>query len=172
MRLLAVLGRDAGKRNRGAPRRNEIPSVAGGGRGSDLAVVPEIDHLVRQSLERVVHPADALEAQLRLSNKITGASKVGSYGCGTSRRSRPLSGSVEAKTSSAPFSGSAPALVSPFPPAAVGCFTFAARSAGILDIRKAQERRPQQADAADLSVSSGRQPWPDDRLSVVGQARR
>ena len=46
-----------------APRRNEIPPVAGSGRGSDLAVVPEIDHRVGEGLECVVQPADALEAQ-------------------------------------------------------------------------------------------------------------
>ena len=63
MPLLAVFGHDAGKRDRGAPRRNEIPPVADSGRGSDLAVVPEIDHRVGEGLERVVQPADALEAQ-------------------------------------------------------------------------------------------------------------
>jgi hypothetical protein len=63
MPLLAVFWHDAGKRDRGAPRRNEVPAVAGSGRGSDLAVVPEIDHRVREGLERVVHPADALKAQ-------------------------------------------------------------------------------------------------------------
>ena len=63
MPLLAIFWHDAGKRNRGAPCRNEIPPVAGRGRGSDLAVVPEIDHRVGEGLERVVHPADALEAQ-------------------------------------------------------------------------------------------------------------
>jgi len=35
----------------------------GNGRGSGLAVVPEIDHRVGEGLECVVHPADALEAQ-------------------------------------------------------------------------------------------------------------
>jgi hypothetical protein len=42
---------------------NEVPAVAGSGRGSDLAVVPEIDHRVGEGLERIVHPADALKAQ-------------------------------------------------------------------------------------------------------------
>jgi hypothetical protein len=79
-------------------------------------------------------------------SRFSGAtSKVGSDGCGVSRGLRPPSASVvEAMTSSAPFSGPAPALLSLFPPAAVGCLIFAARSAGTLDMRKAQERRPQQ----------------------------
>jgi hypothetical protein len=45
-------------------RRNEIPSVAPSGRGSDLAVVPEIDHRVGEGLECVVQPANAFESQL------------------------------------------------------------------------------------------------------------
>ena len=57
----AVFGHDAGKRDRGAGRRNEIPPVAGSGRRS--AVVPEIDHRIGERLERVVQPADALETQ-------------------------------------------------------------------------------------------------------------
>ena len=54
-----------GKRDRGAPRRNEIPPVADSGRRSDLAVVPEIDHRIGERLERVMQPADALKAQLQ-----------------------------------------------------------------------------------------------------------
>jgi transposase len=50
-------------RDRGRTRRNEIPPVARRSSGSDLAVVPEIDHRVGEGLERVVHPADAFEAQ-------------------------------------------------------------------------------------------------------------
>jgi hypothetical protein len=50
-------------RDRGRTRRNEIQPVARRGSGSDLAVVPEIDHRVGEGLERVVHPADAFEAQ-------------------------------------------------------------------------------------------------------------
>jgi hypothetical protein len=63
MPFRAVLGHDAGRRDRGTRRRNEIPPVAGSGRGSDLAVVPEIDYRAGEGLERVVHPADALKAQ-------------------------------------------------------------------------------------------------------------
>src|ERR1700693_2762141 len=63
MPLLAVFWHDAGKRDRGTPRRNEILPVAGGGRGSDLAVVPEIDHRIGEGLERVVQPTDAFEAK-------------------------------------------------------------------------------------------------------------
>jgi hypothetical protein len=64
MPLLAAFGMTRAKRDGGARRRNEIPPVAGGGRGSDLAVVPEVDHRICEGLERVVHPADALEAEL------------------------------------------------------------------------------------------------------------
>src|SRR3984957_6595309 len=41
----------------------KILPVAGGGRGSDLAVVPEIDHRIGEGLERVVQPTDAFEAK-------------------------------------------------------------------------------------------------------------
>jgi hypothetical protein len=44
--------------------RNEISPVAGSSRGSDLAVVPEIDHRIGERLERVMQPTDALKAQL------------------------------------------------------------------------------------------------------------
>jgi hypothetical protein len=60
---MAAFWHEAGKRDRGVPRRNEVPPVASSGRGPDLAGVPEIDHRVGEGLERVVHPADALEAQ-------------------------------------------------------------------------------------------------------------
>src|SRR5580692_11188616 len=61
--IRALFGNDAGERDRGARRRNEILPVAGGGRGSRLAVVPEIDHRIGESLERVVQPTDAFEAK-------------------------------------------------------------------------------------------------------------
>jgi hypothetical protein len=52
-----------GKQDRGATRRKEVPPMAGSDRGSDLAVVPKIDHHVGERLECVVRPADALETQ-------------------------------------------------------------------------------------------------------------
>src|ERR1700710_2446965 len=61
--IRALFGQDVGKRDRGARRRSEISAMACGGRGSGLAVVPEIDHRVGEGLERIVQPADALEAQ-------------------------------------------------------------------------------------------------------------
>src|ERR1700733_2792755 len=61
----SVLGHYAGKRDRGAGHRNEIPPVADSGRRSDLAVVPEIDHRIGERLERVMQPADALKAHLQ-----------------------------------------------------------------------------------------------------------
>jgi hypothetical protein len=63
MPFRAAFEPDAGKRDRGATRRNEIPPVVRSGRGSDLAVVPEINHRVGEGLECVVQPADPLEAQ-------------------------------------------------------------------------------------------------------------
>ena len=65
MPFRAASGPDLNKRDRGTVRRNEIPPVVrrGSGCGSDLAVVPEIDHCVGEGLERVMHPADAFEAQ-------------------------------------------------------------------------------------------------------------
>ena len=65
MPFRAASGPDLNKRDRGTVRRNEIPPVVrrGSGCGSDLAVVPEIDHCVSEGLERVMHPADAFEAQ-------------------------------------------------------------------------------------------------------------
>ena len=62
--------------------------------------------------------------------------------CRTERmlRERPPSGSVAAMTSSSPFLRSRTAHVSLFPTAAVGSFIFAARSAGILDIRPPASR--------------------------------
>ena len=63
MLILEDFCHHAGKRDRGGARRNEVPPVARSDRGSDLAVVPEIDHRVGKRLERVVQPADALEAQ-------------------------------------------------------------------------------------------------------------
>jgi hypothetical protein len=56
-------GHYAGKLNRGVARRNEIQPMADSGRRSDLAVVPEIDHRVREGLECVVQPASTLETQ-------------------------------------------------------------------------------------------------------------
>src|SRR3978361_2204481 len=38
-------------------------SVSDSGRGSGLAIVPEIDHRVGEGFDRVVEPSDALEAQ-------------------------------------------------------------------------------------------------------------
>ena len=63
MLILEDFCHHAGKRDRGGARRNEIPPVASSGRGSDLAVVSEIDHRVGQGLERIVQPADAFKAQ-------------------------------------------------------------------------------------------------------------
>jgi hypothetical protein len=61
--IRALFGHDAGERDRGALRRNEILPVAGRGGGSGLAIVPEIDHRVCEGLERAVQPADTLKAQ-------------------------------------------------------------------------------------------------------------
>jgi hypothetical protein len=63
MRFRAAFEPDAGKRDRGATRRNEIPPVVRSDGGSDLAVVPEINHRVCEGFECVLQPADVLEAQ-------------------------------------------------------------------------------------------------------------
>ena len=61
--IRALFGNDAGERDRGARRRKEILPVAGGGLGSDPAVVPEIDHRIGKGLEGVVQLAEAIKAK-------------------------------------------------------------------------------------------------------------